>query len=1038
MAHYLISFAKRKNWQDNLFLRGPKLFWLVPLFVLFFVAHGRVCAQHVLNGKVIDQGGNPISYVSVKIKDTGIGTASDIDGKFLIEIPSSLSIIQISHQGYKNLDVSAGENRNREFILEIDEEQSRLDEVVVVGFGTQKKVTLTGAVSTVSMQEVEKTSTPSLSNALAGRLPGLITRQSSGDPGFDQAGIFIRGFNTLGTNNAPLILVDGVERSLDNLNIQEIESFSLLKDASATAVYGVRGANGVILITTKKGVIGRPKITFRGEGATLEALRLPEYIGSEEYVILWNEALKNVNQAEQWDPDEIEKFRTHSDPYFYPNVNWIDEVYNRRSYQTINNLNVSGGNEVVRYYTNVGYTEQSGLWKEDPNNKFNTNTNVKRYNFRSNVDVNLTKNLSVELGIGGIIRHLNRPGESTEAIFTAIRRTPPVAFPKLNPDGSPGGILAVLGSNPWGMVTQSGYSRFDDNQVQGTFASKWDLSEQVTPGLALHGRFAYDHNYSARQSRFYDFEVKQYIGKDDDTGEDEYLIHREKGTVNYSVGNTANRAIYSELILNYNRSFGKHDVSGMIMGNRREFIDISGGLIANLPSRSQGIASRATYSFDNRYLVEGNFGYNGSEQFPKGSQYGFFPSVSVGWIISNEQGWGFDFVNHLKLRASHGQSGNDRISNQRFLFLTTVNTTSAPLYPFGMDQQTFRGIRESSIGNMGVTWEVSTKSNIGLDIEMAQSKIKLQVDAFKERRTGILLQRGTMPAVGGFRGGVLPYANLGVFDNKGIDALIEANNSYSSGLFYSVRGNLTYARNKIIKNDEATQVWAYQSAIGRPLGQSLALVALGLFETEEEIQNSPKQTFSSVVRPGDIKYDDVNNDGVINDFDRMPMGYAQLPEIMYGFGGTIGYKKFDLSLFFTGTARATTWLEGYTVYPFSNGVGTNNVFRDYYENRWTPENPDPNAKYPMIIDGTNTNNYRRSSLWMRDASYLRLRNAEIAYTLSGRKLDLLGMNKVRIFINGMNLALWDKVKLYDPEAGNGEGSFPLQRSINFGVQVNFK
>lgn len=993
--------------------------------------------QHVLNGVVLDEKGGPLPGAAVRVKGTTRAVVADVNGKFLIEITDPKEVLQITYLGYFTLEVPAGTERDRTFTLSPDLDKARLNEVVVVGFGAQKKATVTGAVSSVSIRDLERTGTPSISNAIAGRLPGIITRQSSGEPGFDQAQIFIRGMGTW-MNRAPFVIIDGVPRdNLDLLNTMEIESFTVLKDAAATAVYGVRGANGVILINTRKGIQGKPKVVFRSEVATLAALRLPDYINAAEYATLMNEGLVSSGAPARWTAGEIQTFADGSDPYFYPNVNWTDAVLKRNTYQTTNNLNVNGGDKIVRYFANVGYTEQSGFWKEDPNSQFQTNSNVKRYNFRSNVDINVTENLILELGIGGIIQSGNFPGTSAPAIFENLNKVPPIAFPMLNPDGSISGSTGFIGNNPYGLVTRTGYVRQDKNTVQGTFSARWDLSKNVTKGLSLNGRFAYDHSYFGNQIRTQQFEVKQYLGINPD-GTDNYNTPLEGTPLGYDVVNTAIKSTYFELKADYNRSFGDHNLSGLLLANQREYIDITAGTsIANLPQRSRGFSGRATYNFKDTYLLEGNFGYNGSENFPKGQRFGFFPSVSAGWVISNEKFWGSDnVINQFKIRGSHGKVGNDQIGGRRFLFLTNVRTSGAESYQFGDGMIPYAGIDEDALGNPNVTWEVSTKSNLGLDLELYKGKIILQLDAFYEDRVNILLQRtATTPAVAGFYQSSIPYANLGKAKNKGIDGMLEIRNTTQKGLYYSLRGNFTFARNRIVENAEAEMVYAYQSGKGRPIDQPFALEALGLFKDQQEINSSPLQSFSAP-RPGDIKYKDQNGDNVINDYDRVFTGYARTPEITFGFGGTMAYKGFDFSLFFNGASRTNLFLNGSSMYPFLNNMGTNNVLREYYDNRWTPQNP--NGLYPAAANGNSPNNFRPNTLYMKDGSYIRLRNAELGYTLPKTLTTKLGMSTLRLFANGLNLYTWDKIKVIDPESENGTGGYPLQRSLNFGLQVNFK
>lgn len=902
----------------------------------------------------------------------------------------------------------------------------------MVGYGVQKKMTVTGAVSTAKIKEISKVATPSLSNAIAGQMPGIISRQASGEPGYDAAQIYIRGIATWGNQN-PLILVDGIERDLNQINAQEIDSFTILKDASATAVYGARGANGVILITTKRGKIGAPKITFRSETALLTALRRAEYIDGYSYASLMNEARIFNGEDPRWTDEELQKYKDGSDPYLYPNVDWMDEVLKKHTMQTINNLSVSGGTDIIQYYMNVGFTYQNGLYREDPNNKFNTNSSMKRYNFRNNVDVKLSKSLTMQLGLGAIVQNGHYPGFSTSEIFNSINLISPISYPKLNPDGTPGGSQTYVGHNPWGRSTQSGYSTQDHVTVQANLGINWDLSF-LLKGLSVRGLFSYDRYAATYNNRPKEFVVKRYLGKDPETGDDLYSpIYREEQPLGYSQSTTTNRAQYSEAQINYARTFGQHQVTAMVLVNQREYVDLSAAdSRANIPYRRMGLAGRVTYNFGERYLVEGNFGYNGSENFKRGKQFGFFPSVSLGWVVSNEPFFKVNAINRLKLRVSHGLVGND-VLGIRFGFLSTINTQGQSYY-FGDTQQLYAGMEENAIGNPNLTWEKSRKTDIGLDLGLFQDRVVLQLDFFKEKRSDILIQRGTIPSATGIYPWSIPYGNLGRADNKGLDAMLEIRNTTPGGFFYSLRGNFTFARNKIIENDEPKPAYPYLSNKGLSIGQYVGFVAEGFFKDQEEIDASPLQTFGTP-RPGDVRYKDINGDGQIDSYDQVPIGYARLPEISFGFGGTIAYKGFDCSVFFSGAANTSINLAGYGMWAFYDGLGSNNVLKEYYDNRWTPGRTD--AKYPAIDVGNNPNNFVTSTVWMKNGNYLRLRNAEIGYTFPDAVINKLHISGLRLFVNGTNLLTFDYIKIIDPESNDGTGAYPLQRSVNIGVQIDF-
>ncbi|WP_300599284.1 TonB-dependent receptor [Niabella sp.] len=1040
--------------------------WAVCMLVICRQAWGRSTSLHhhlnclqdtipekswVLHGTVTDVAQKAIPGASLNVLRAGTrGTLSDIYGKFMIEMQHEQDTLEISYVGYQTQRIVPGSRRNISIVLYPDEEAQKMNEVVVVGYGTQKKITVTGAVSELSASQMQQVPTPSLSNVLGGKLPGIITRQSSGEPGYDQAQVFIRGVATFAGSQGPLVLIDGVAgRDMNIISPEEIESFTILKDASATAVYGVRGANGVILINTKRGKARKPSVMLRTEAAQLTSLRIPQYIGGAEYAGLLNEALQHTGSAPQYTAEDLQKYADGSDPYFHPNVDWTHTILKKHTWQTINNLSVSGGTDVVRYYTNVGFLMQSGIYNTDGLNKYNTNANVKRYNFRSNIDVNLSKTLSITVGLGAIIQNGHYPGSSAQDIFSSLSVISPIQYPITNPDGSVAGGASYLGRNPWALVTQRGYSDQARHTLQSTLAAKWDLSKAITKGLSLNGRFAYDYYVFSGINRTKDYQIKQYLGKDPVTGEDRYSIVREGGPLGYSPFTADNnRKSYMEGSVNYQRTFSNvHDVSGLLLVNQEESTNlVAPSSILGLPYRSRGYAGRASYAYRNRYMAEFNMGVNGSEQFPPGKRFGFFPSVSAGWIVSNEKFWNLSFINQLKIRGSYGKVGNDKINNgRRFLYLTTI-TKNANTYWFGSSQQGFPGYDEGQIGYQDVTWESALKKNIGLDVSLLNSVVQLQVDAFHERRTHILMQRQAIPFVSGFFSWIIPYGNLGEVKNKGIDASLKIQNKPTGdGFYYSFMGNFTYAHNEIIENDEPVMHVPYQSRKGHSIDAPYGLQAMGLFRDQAEINQWPVQRFASTVYPGDIKYMDVNGDGQITADDYMFLnGYPRTPEIMYGFGGTVAWKGVDLSIYFAGAARTSMFTVGPSLFPFLRGPGSYNILREYYDNRWTPDNPD--AHYPAATPANNSNNFQYSSLYLRNASYLRLKNAEVGYTLPRALLKRYGFSSFRVFLNGTNLLLFDQLKFIDPEVNNGTnngldadnlGLYPLQRTLNLGLQINF-
>jgi len=972
------------------------------------------------------------------------GATADVYGKFLLEVDDESDSILVTFVGYKPLRQRVSNLGGRKEVLlkmEPDHEGQKLNETVVVGFGSQKKNSVTGAIATVRVSDLQQVATPSLSNAIGGRLPGVITRQTSGEPGYDAANVFIRGLGTFTGSQSPLILVDGVERDMNQLNVQEVESFSILKDASATAVYGIRGANGVILINTKRGKEGKPQVSFRTENAQLSPLRLPRFINSYEYATLANEAMTRGGAPQPfYTPEQVEGYRSHSNPYLYPDVDWVSVVLRKHTFQTINNLSMTGGNQTFKYYTNVGYTVQQGLYNEDKTIPYPTNTSYKRYNFRSNVDVNLSKSLSMSLNLGGITSNGNYPGNTAFIIMEAINLTPNNAYPVRNPNGSIPGSGTFLGMSPFSKTTQSGYTKEFRSTIQSSLGTKWDLSSLVTKGLYLRGLFAYDFYDVQGNGRGKQPQTYQYLGKDAN-GVDQYKLILTETALGYGHYNVSNRAYYLEASVNYDRTFGKHTVNGLLLGNRREYVNLTAdSSINNIPYRRQGVAARVTYDYASRYLVQFDMGYNGSENFPPGKRYGFFPAVSAGWVPSKEKFWNINVINYLKIRGSYGKSGNDQISNARFLYLTTINKNAAN-YLFGQSQTTVtsNGFAESRIGNSDISWEVSEKANIGADMELFNGRVTLTVDAFREHRTGILLQLQQIPISAGYPSNNIPYANLGVVNNHGIEGNIEVRNRTSGGFYYSFQGNFTFARNKIVEDNTPLKPYAYQNSRGQSINRNYGFISEGLYKDQADVDKGPDQTYlQTVIRPGDIKYKDLNGDGKIDANDQTFIGFARTPEIMFGFGGTVAYKGVDLSIFFAGAARTSMYMSGRSTWAFADGVGVYNVTREYFDHRWVAGSANNSkAEYPAILNVRSTNNFVSSTQWLRNGNYLRVKSAEIGYNFPRSLTQRVKINSFRLFINGANLGLWDHIKIVNPEDNGPNENYPLQRSINFGAQVTF-
>lgn len=978
----------------------------------------------------------PLPGVAVMQKATNIGAITDTDGLFVIGVNNIESQLVTSYLGYKDQTVNIAGRKEVDIYLETDAES--LEDAIVIGYGTQKKATVTGALTTVDTKQLTRQATPNFSNALGGVVPGIVSRQTSGEPGYDSAALLIRGLGTW-LSASPLVLVDGIERDINVVDATDIESFSVLKDASATAVYGMRGANGVILINTKKGASGKPKVTFRTEMTDLQGMRFDNFIGSADFATLMNEACLMDGQIIPWSDEEIEKFRDGSDPYMYPDNDWTNMILKKNAFQTMNNLSVSGGNERVRYYVSFGFTSQGGLLKQDPAYEYRTNSLFQRYNFRSNVDINITKSLSVSLGLSETIEHRNYPGTAAGDIFNSLKISSPLAYPAVNPDKSLGGrATSYEQRSPWSLATNNGYASQFRIMTQSNAGIKWDLSSLVTPGLSLSANLSFDfwdYNEAFRRKTP---DTKQFLGYDSVTGEERYNIIFEEQPMSYGVGQASNRTIYYDARINYDRTFDKHSIGVLALFNRRDYVDLNAGnSTARLPFRRQGFAGRINYGYDQKYLIEIDLGYNGSENFAKGLRYGLFPAISAGWVPSREKFWGADNpINHFKIRGSYGMVGNDANSAERFYYMSTVNM-AANSYLLGNQMIPTGGTAELSMGSPKATWEVAQKSDVGIDMEMFKGKLKLSADYFYEYRDKILIKRAQIPNILGAQWGDTPWANIGIMQNQGFDGNIEFSDTTKGGFYYSIRGNVSFARNKIIEDDTVYHTWDYQDTRGRSAGLIYGLTAIGLFQDQEDVDNSPRQELGSY-GVGDIKYADLNDDGVINAYDYSFIGYGRTPEIMFGFGITLAYKGFDLALNFSGAGHTNMLLDSNGMWPFALAYPSYNIYHEYFDNRFIPGADNTNAKYPVVHAGQSTNNFTVNTLYMHDASYLKLKTAEFGYNFNRKACARIKAESVRLFLNGTNLFSIDKIKMTDPEFNHlGSATYPTQRGLTFGVQLGF-
>jgi TonB-linked SusC/RagA family outer membrane protein len=987
--------------------------------------------QETVTGTVTDaETGEPLPGVNILIKNTTTGTSTNTVGEYEVTVPSLTDTLIFSYIGYQIQEIPLQGRNELDVTLELDAITG--EEIQVVAYGAQRRESVVGSISTIDVEELRIPSR-SISNALAGRMAGVVSVQSTGEPGFDHSDFWIRGVSTFGANRDPLILVDGIERDINGVDVEEIESISILKDATATAVYGVRGANGVVLINTRRGDISAPSISFRSEVGITAPTQMPQFVDAAQFAELYNEA----RGSDFYSQDIIDTYRNHSDPDLYPNVDWLDALYSGRAAYQRYNLNVSGGTERVRYFVSGSFYDEEGMYRENDLAQYNSNINFQRYNFRSNIDINLTESTELTLGIGDVLTSRNAPGASTGNIWGYAFATSPNVFPVEFSDGRASGPSWGTGENPYNLLVNSGYTDNWTNTVQSILALRQDLYA-LTTGLSGRVLFSFDKYNTSTMTRSKEVETYLAVGRDENN---ETIFNRTREGqefLSYTSQSAGDRRIYLETSLNYERDFGVHNIGGLLLYNQSSYVNTGAGdFETSLPYVHQGIAGRMTYAYASRYFLETNFGLNGSENFAPGNRFGFFPSIAVGWIPTNESFFsGFNnAITWLQLKASHGYVGNDEIGGgRRFIYLSTVNE-GAPGFNFGPNHAGHGGLTFGEIGTPDATWEKARMTNFGVELHLFND-LMIQADVFYEKRDKIFLQRGSLP---GFMGvSSLPYVNLGVMENKGFDGSAEYV-SQIGGVSVSFMGNFSYARNQILENDQPDYEWAYRNRHGQKFGQQFGYIAVGLFESQEEIDQSPTQFGLTNLRPGDIKYLDVNGDGVIDSNDEVPIGYSTMPEIVYGLGSSFAYKGFDFSFMFQGVGNVSRFIGGVPVYPFNSAnLGRSNIYEEVYHSRWTVENPSQDVTFPRLSDGPNENNFRPSTWWQRNMSYLRLRNVELGYSLPISVSQSIRANDIRFFMSGMNLLTFSDFDMWDPELNTGNGNvYPISRVINFGISMNF-
>lgn len=1022
------------------------------LFLLFLLVIGYVNASYAqerqmemeVTGTVTDVNKEPLIGVNITVKNMpGFGVITDINGKYKMKVPNFSTLI-FSYIGLQSEEVLVKDKNVIDVVMKEDE-NNVLDEVTITGTGARKKITVTGAVTTADVLQL-KTPSSNITNALAGNVPGILARQTSGQPGENVSEFWIRGISTFGAGSSALVLVDGFERSLNEVNVEDIESFSVLKDASATAIYGSRGANGVVLITTKRGSEGRTRVNAKFEASYNTLTKIPEFVDGVTYVNMLNEAFTTRSRPAPYSAEEVELFGNGLDPELYPNIDWMDLILKKGAPTYRAAVDISGGGTTARYFISASYVDEGGMYNTDEGLKdYDTNANYRRWNYRMNVDLNLTKTTLLKVGVSGSLDKQNEPGGTASQIWTSLLSYNPIATPVRYKDGK----WAAQGENnqvnPWILTTQHGYNQKWSNMIQTTVNLEQDL-RFITEGLKFYGRFGYDSNAYNNNSHKKWPDMWLAEKERNAEGKLEYRKVVDESLMSVYPSATGDRKEYLEAELHYDRTFGDHLVGGILKYSQDKTVNTSENpdrnAIQAIDRRHQGLAGRFTYGWKYRYFFDFNFGYNGSENFASGHQFGFFPAYSVAWNIAEEPivKKNFPWMSMFKLRYSYGKVGNDYLSS-RFPYLSTYKTDDVYGYYFG-DIGTnnspgayYPGKTTENFASENIGWEVATKHDVGLDVYLFNDKFSGTVDYFHEKRDGIYMQRSYLPWSTGLTMGNTPYANVGSVTSKGFDGNI-AYNEKIGDVAITFRANMTYSKNRINEYDEPYNRYDYLNQRGFRVNQLRGLIAEGLFTDYDDIRNSPRQDFGEVA-PGDIKYKDVNGDGVVNDNDVVPIGNTTRPNLIYGFGLSAQWKGFDFNLHFQGAGKSSFVMEGSVPLPFAEGYW-GNILSDVPGKYWSlGTNEDPNAEYPRLSFGGNSNNYRSSTYWMRNGSYLRLKNLELGYTLPMQWTRCLKLNRVRIYFMGTNLLTFSSFKLWDPEMGSSTGeSYPLSRTYTIGLTVN--
>ena len=1011
-----------------------------------------------VQGQVMDAEGVPIPGVNIRLKGQNTGTISDLNGNYKLSDVTEDAVIEFSFIGFATLEKKVkGETLNAILL----EDTKSLDEVEIVAFGTQKKESVIGSISTLKPAEL-KVPTSNLTNALAGRIAGVIAYQRTGEPGVDDSNFFIRGVTSFGYAKSPLILIDNIEvdtKDLSRLQPDDIESFSIMKDATATALYGSRGANGVILVKTKEGQTGSMKLNLRVENSISTPTKMLELADPITYMKLHNEAIltRDPLHALMYSEDKIDNTVPGHSSVIYPVTDWRNELLKDYTMNQRVNLNISGGGSMVNYYVAGSFMQDNGILNVDKANNFNNNIKNRNYSVRSNINIKLSKTTKLMVRMNGAFEDYNGPLSGGSDLYYKIMQSNPVLFPATYPKDEEHAYVKhiMFGNsgdgkyiNPYAEMVK-GYKETGRAKLESQFELNQDL-DFVTKGLKVRALFntsRLSYYSTSRQYKPFYYALGEYNYMNNTYAVD--IINPNGGTeyLDYNEGDkTITANTYLEAAVNYDRDFGKHGVGGLlVMQLRNNHQPNASSLQTSLPKRNVGLSGRFTYAYDSRYFVEGNFGYNGSERFDKDHRWGFFPSAGLAYMISNEKYFKnlLPYVQKLKLRASYGLVGNDNIgdSNARFLYLSEINMNNGGTgASFGYNEGAYKknGIAINRYADPSIGWEVAKKMNFAVEMTFMDA-LNITAEYYKESRDHILQSRADIPNTMGLW--KTPNANLGKAKSHGVDLSLDYNKYFTNDTWLQLRGNFTYAANQYVEYEEVEYPGApWKSRVGNPIAQEYGYIAEGLFVDDEEVRNSPVQF--GEYGAGDIKYRDVNRDGVISELDMVPIGYSKDPEIVYGFGASYGFKNFDVSVFFQGLARESFWIDYGRVSPFfdnsSTDVRENNQLAKFIaDDHWSETNRNIYAVWPRLSDSSIENNAKKSTWFMRDGSFLRLKQLEIGYTLPQRIIQKAGLKNLRVYFTGNNLFCFSKFKEWDVEQAGDGLKYPLQRIYNIGLNLTF-